>query len=338
MKLVLAAGRHDAGLRRRLLRPAEWQRRGGGDGKRRSPRSAREAAALRRRAGRARRTRRRDRAAPACAASYLRRQLEALRARLDMLAGKQAHLRRGVAGALRRGGAALTPRRLRRPSLAELGAGCCPGTGPLAERVEAFRAAVRHPARPARRRVPRRHRRVPAPHRRAPRAAGRRELHRRVRDRQAVERLQLVQGQASSSLIQVNTELPIFIDRAIDLACHEGYPGHHVYNALLEKHLVRDRGWVEFTVYPLFSPQSLIAEGTANFGIEVAFPGEERVGVRARRALPARRARPGAGRGVLPRQQAPPAALLRRQRGGAPLPATARSTPRPPATGWCATP
>ncbi|HEX3645588.1 MAG TPA: hypothetical protein VHT95_08265 [Vicinamibacterales bacterium] len=78
------------------------------------------------------------------------------------------------------------------------------------------------------------------------------------------------------SLIQVNTDLPIYIDRAIDLACHEGYPGHHVYNALLEQHLVRERGWVEFTVYPLFSPQSLIAEGTANYGIEVAFPGGER--------------------------------------------------------------
>jgi hypothetical protein len=79
------------------------------------------------------------------------------------------------------------------------------------------------------------------------------------------------------SVIQVNTDLPIYIDRAIDLACHEGYPGHHVYNALLEQHLVRQRGWMEFTVYPLFSPQSLIAEGTANFGIEVAFPGAERV-------------------------------------------------------------
>ena len=44
------------------------------------------------------------------------------------------------------------------------------------------------------------------------------------------------------SLIQVNTDLPIYIDRAIDLACHEGYPGHHVYNALLEKNLVTDRG------------------------------------------------------------------------------------------------
>lgn len=79
------------------------------------------------------------------------------------------------------------------------------------------------------------------------------------------------------SLIQVNTDLPIYIDRAVDLACHEGYPGHHVYNVLLEKNLVQGRGWIEFSVYPLFSPQSLIAEGTANFGIEVAFPGEDRV-------------------------------------------------------------
>ena len=79
------------------------------------------------------------------------------------------------------------------------------------------------------------------------------------------------------SLIQVNTDLPIFADRAIDLACHEGYPGHHVYNVLLEKTLVRDRGWPEFQVYQLFSPQSLIAEGTANFGIEVAFPPADRL-------------------------------------------------------------
>jgi hypothetical protein len=79
------------------------------------------------------------------------------------------------------------------------------------------------------------------------------------------------------SVIQVNTDLPVYIDRAIDLAAHEGYPGHHVYNALLEKNLVRDRGWIEFSVYALFSPQSLIAEGTANFGREVVFTKPERL-------------------------------------------------------------
>jgi hypothetical protein len=89
-----------------------------------------------------------------------------------------------------------------------------------------------------------------------------------------------------TSVIQVNTDLPITIDRAIDLACHEGYPGHHVYNALLEQHLVRDRGWVEFSVYPLFSPQSLIAEGTANFGIDVAFPGDARTAFEREKLYP----------------------------------------------------
>jgi hypothetical protein len=81
----------------------------------------------------------------------------------------------------------------------------------------------------------------------------------------------------SFSVIQVNTDLPIYIDRAIDIACHEGYPGHHVYNTLIENHLYKELGWVEFSVYVLFSPQSLIAEGTANYGIDVAFPGRSRM-------------------------------------------------------------
>jgi hypothetical protein len=81
----------------------------------------------------------------------------------------------------------------------------------------------------------------------------------------------------NESLIQINTDMPMPLHSVIDLAAHEGYPGHHVYNSLLETNFASKRGWVEFTVYALFSPQSLIAEGTANFGIEVAFPGKERM-------------------------------------------------------------
>ncbi len=81
----------------------------------------------------------------------------------------------------------------------------------------------------------------------------------------------------STSLIQINTDLPVRIGRAVDLGCHEGYPGHHVHNALLEDKLARGRGWVEFTLYPLYSPQSFIAEGSANYGIELAFPGAEQL-------------------------------------------------------------
>jgi hypothetical protein len=81
----------------------------------------------------------------------------------------------------------------------------------------------------------------------------------------------------SISLIQVNTDFPIHISRAVDLGCHEGYPGHHTFNALLEKNLVDDAGWMEYSLYPLFSPQSLIAEGSGNYGINLAFPDGERI-------------------------------------------------------------
>ena len=79
------------------------------------------------------------------------------------------------------------------------------------------------------------------------------------------------------SVIQVNTERPIYIESAIGIAAHEGYPGHHVFNSLLEKNLTVDNGWVEFSVYPLFSPLSFLAEGTAIYGIEMIFPGNSKI-------------------------------------------------------------
>ena len=79
------------------------------------------------------------------------------------------------------------------------------------------------------------------------------------------------------SVIQVNTDFPLYIDRAVDLGCHEGYPGHHTYNVLLEKTMVRELGWKEFMLYPLFSPQSLVAEGSANYGIDMAFSDKDRL-------------------------------------------------------------
>jgi hypothetical protein len=151
-----------------------------------------------------------------------------------------------------------------------------PGEGPLAERYEAFRAGFAIPAE-----------RLDAVFRAAIDACRARTLERIELPPEERFEIEYVTGKPWSgynwyqggyvSLIQVNTDLPITIDRAIDLACHEGYPGHHVYNALLERELLRERGWIEFSVYPLFSPQSLIAEGTANFGIEMAFPGDERI-------------------------------------------------------------
>jgi hypothetical protein len=98
--------------------------------------------------------------------------------------------------------------------------------------------------------------------------------------------LELVTGQSwgaynwyrgdNHSLIQVNTDQPIFIDGAIGYGCHEGYPGHHVQGISAER-LYRDRGWVEFSVMPLFSPQGPLNEGGGNYGVDLAFPGDEKL-------------------------------------------------------------
>jgi hypothetical protein len=205
---------------------------------------------------------------------YLRRQLQSLVSRADMLSGTKMTFD-AESQALYDAVAPHLGEDHFRPILAELEQ-VLPGPGPLIERYTAFRDAYV----------------VPKDRLGAVFTAAIDECRRRTLAHVALPpgetfTVEYVTGKSWSaynwyqgnfrSLIQVNTDLPVTIDRAIDLACHEGYPGHHVYNALLEQHLVRERGWREFTVYPLFSPQSLIAEGTANFGIEVAFPGDERV-------------------------------------------------------------
>jgi len=78
------------------------------------------------------------------------------------------------------------------------------------------------------------------------------------------------------SRIELNTDLPTELNSLLGTMCHEGYPGHHVFNVLLEEKLVKGRGWIEYTVYPLYSPQSLLAEGTANVGIDIVFSDGER--------------------------------------------------------------
>ncbi|WP_106640365.1 hypothetical protein [Allosphingosinicella vermicomposti] len=155
-----------------------------------------------------------------------------------------------------------------------------PGTGPLAERVDAFQDRFT----------------IPKDRLRPVLDAAIAECRRRTAQHIAMPadesfRMEFVTGKSWSgynyyqgnahSLIQINTDLPIRISRAVDLGCHEGYPGHHALNMLLEQRLTKEKGWIEFSVYPLYSPQSLIAEGSANYGIDLAFPGAERVSYEA---------------------------------------------------------
>jgi len=79
------------------------------------------------------------------------------------------------------------------------------------------------------------------------------------------------------STIQVNADLPVTVDRALELACHEGYPGHHVINVLSDELLVKGRGRSELMAQPTFSPQSFTSESAATIAAALAFPDGERI-------------------------------------------------------------
>lgn len=88
------------------------------------------------------------------------------------------------------------------------------------------------------------------------------------------------------STIQINAGYPLSILRAIELGCHEGYPGHHTHAVLLDKELVRKRGWIEFSVIPTIGPFGLVAEGGASCGPYLAFSPDELVSFEREVLLP----------------------------------------------------
>ena len=79
------------------------------------------------------------------------------------------------------------------------------------------------------------------------------------------------------SLIQVNRDFALTVDRAMNLACHEAYPGHHTYNSIRDAMLVQGKGLKEYSVQPTFSPQSMLSESIATLAVDVAFPMEKRL-------------------------------------------------------------
>lgn len=269
VRLNLALGQHDADWVDAYYGPPEWREQAKTENKpvaaihaeasalretiRRTPVPAERMLALRR--------------------NYLIEQLGALVTKAEMLQGKkfsfeeEARLLYGV-----------TPERRPDSYFAEAVASLekeLPGSGPLTERIAAYRKQFEIAPE-----------RVDAVMRAALQECRARTLKNITLPAEEKFTLEYVKNQPwagynwykgnYTSLIQVNTDLPVSIGRALDLACHEGYPGHHTYNVLLEKNLVRDRGWVEFSIYPLNSPQSLIAEGTGNYGLHVAFTEAEK--------------------------------------------------------------
>lgn len=280
VKLVLAVGQHDADYVDAFYGPAEWKNAAGASKVPLSELKKQADALIRALGAESEPT---DEMAR-LRLQYLRRQLAAVQARVRMLEGERLSFDE-ESKALYDAEAPTLPETHFQEILAALEKRF-PGSGPLVDRYDAYRQSFVIPQD-----------RLDRVFTLAIGACRERTLQHIQLPAGESFKVEYVKGKSWSgynwyqgnfhSLIQVNTDLPIYIDRAVDLACHEGYPGHHVYNALLEKHLVKDRGWTEFMVYPLFSPQSLIAEGTANYGIAVAFPGDERIAFEQKVLFPA---------------------------------------------------
>jgi hypothetical protein len=148
-----------------------------------------------------------------------------------------------------------------------------PGSGDLAERLEAWRMTQDVP----------KDKLLPGFH------ALIDEL--RVRTRDIVELpegerfdAQLVSGQPwgaynwylgdLESRIDINTDLPVRSYYLAILAAHEGYPGHHTEAVCKEERLVRGEGHDELSILLIHTPECLVAEGIATNAIEQAL-GEE---------------------------------------------------------------
>ena len=77
------------------------------------------------------------------------------------------------------------------------------------------------------------------------------------------------------SMVAINADLPILSTSLAHLVAHEAYPGHHCEHVRKEADLYRGRGQLEESIFLVGTPQCLIAEGLADFGLEIAMGDEE---------------------------------------------------------------
>ncbi len=215
---------------------------------------------------------------PSARASHLRRQLEALATRLEILDGRvlsfdeESRLLFGVVAP------APEPDEEAREETDRIRTeleGLLEGDGPLVTRYAAFQRRFVVPPD-----------RVDAVLRRAIEESRRRTREHLELPPEESVRLEYVSGKSwpsfcsyrgsYQSVIEINREAPLTVASAIEIASHEAYPGHHTASVLLDEELVRGRGRVELSVEPPVGPEALVREGLAQYGTALVFPTDER--------------------------------------------------------------
>ena len=71
-----------------------------------------------------------------------------------------------------------------------------------------------------------------------------------------------------SSRVAINTDLPVSSTAIGHLIAHEAYPGHHTEHCRKEVGLVRSRRHIEESIFLVGTPQCLMAEGLADLALE----------------------------------------------------------------------
>lgn len=208
-------------------------------------------------------------------AAYLMRQSRALAAQADAARGNSSSLPRELVAQF---GIALPPRVTNAPDVARVRAeleALLPGAAPLAERIGAFDAQVVVPPDL-----------VPVVMARALAECRHHTIaHMDLPARESVT-TEYVRGRPWSgfsrydgrlhSTLQVNLAFPLSVDRLLNLACHEGYPGHHVLNVIRDAQRV-DESRQELSVLLERSPEAFAVESIASVATAMAFPADERV-------------------------------------------------------------
>ena len=148
-----------------------------------------------------------------------------------------------------------------------------PGSGTLAERIEADRKRFEIPVERA----------MPLLQMTLAECRGRTAQLVELVEGEAIE-LRLTQDQPwgaynwflgnAQSLVEFNTDLPTSALGLLNTMAHEGYPGHHTEHQLKEKHVLRGKGYAEYASFLLHSPTAVIAEGIATTAQEIIFPGD----------------------------------------------------------------
>ena len=207
-------------------------------------------------------------------ANYLHRQLTALAVAAERLTGASMTFDEEA----RRSLGVDPPVQMDAPALAAARAvldTVLPGQGPLVARYSAFRRRLSAPPKKV------------EPLMRAALAACR-EASDEAIGLAADEHVDLVFGTGSQwdgtaqylghnqTRIEISLAGALDVTRALRLACHEGYPGHHTQYVLIENELVTRRGWKEFGLTPGFGVHVLVTEGAAEAGADLAFSPEAR--------------------------------------------------------------